>query len=452
MKIFPVDPFSAALAALLAFWLSASAPAAVVVDYPFQTLAAAFQVAAFDPQAPGAACFAITADIHYPGGAPRVRQAIEELNAMQPAPLFLIIAGDLICDGSSSFGSKATEKTKAKARDEFALLRTDLLQLHTNILVKLVPGNHDTYFGEPDMQLFREAFPACPPYDSFEVAGIRFLLLNGGHSGALDEAQMAWARHTMSTVPKAQTVIAVVHQPSLGSVVNERGVPRAVKELFPDSTGELWLLAGHEHVNDLKVYALPKTAIAQATVTSGSDACFGTESPGYWVYCLKEGKVVARIFRSLSKKAWRLDAAPDRAQALPIKLPFEDRQDVAWTGLLGEPSGAGVLLNGRGGDCGEYWFYVSELKARLPLGKLAERATGFAILARLATPPGVAPVTVQVSGDDARWIDLPLPMPAHSVYAFKIPQELSKAECLYVHLLAPGYKANTTVGGFALLK
>ena len=50
MKTFSVDPIKAALVALISLWLSGFALAATAVDYPFQTLAAAFQAAAFDPR------------------------------------------------------------------------------------------------------------------------------------------------------------------------------------------------------------------------------------------------------------------------------------------------------------------------------------------------------------------------------------------------------------------
>jgi hypothetical protein len=60
------------------------------------------------------------------------------------------------------------------------------------IMTLLVIGNHDTFPGEEDAAFFRTVFPETRPYEIFEEAGIRFMVWNGAHDGAIDPRQRAW--------------------------------------------------------------------------------------------------------------------------------------------------------------------------------------------------------------------------------------------------------------------
>jgi hypothetical protein len=412
------------------------------------TLADAYHAAGFDPTATGCSVFVVQGDIHYPAGGETMPGMIAQWNAMVPAPRFVVFVGDLICSGSVCFGAKPDKRLNGKAREEFALFKRDLQRLNPAIAVKLVPGNHDTYPYEPDMGLFREAFPDREPYGSFDLDGIHFLLWNGQHWGCLDDKQMEFMRQDLRRVPHDRTIITFVHQPSLGSVVNERGIPKAVRELFAASTGQLWLVAGHVHQNGVSVFQLPKTTIVQASVVNGNRVKGG----GYWVYCLKDGAVAVRIFRQLDGH-FVVDRPPDRAQARPLPQPFAGRNDLLWTLLLGESTeDKPCFVSGKGGDCKYYWFYLRELVYKLPLRKAGHKATSFAVLGRLDTPKGIEPVSVAVSTDNRTWTNLTLPGPRSSVYTFEIPVTMRQADDLFVQVTGPGYKGNVAVGGFALCR
>ena len=82
----------------------ASSPTTSQPDYPFKTLAAAWDAARFDPTAKDAAFFVATSDIHYPTGANWLPKILDEVNGIQPRPRFFLIAGDLIVSASIAPG------------------------------------------------------------------------------------------------------------------------------------------------------------------------------------------------------------------------------------------------------------------------------------------------------------------------------------------------------------
>ena len=207
-------------------------------------------------------------------------------------------------------------------------------------------------------------------------------------------------------------------------------------------------MGGHVDQNNVSVFQLPKTAIVQASVANGNHVKGG----GYWVYCVKDGAVTARIFRQLGG-GFVVDGQPDRSRARPLSLPFRRtgrppldaaaRRERRGQDLLPERQGRGlqVLL-----------VLLTELVYKLPLGKAGHKATHVAVLGRLDVPKGIAPVSVAVSTDNRSWTNLPLPAPHCSVYTMEIPAEMRNAEGLFIRVTGPGYGGNVTVGGFALCR
>ena len=196
--------------------------------YPFRTLREAMDAAGLDPRAKESFTVVWAADVHYGPGAPEhiLPPIFREVNAMQPLPAFFGIAGDLICKASLHFGQVPDEKQMQEAIAEFRLLKKHLRQCHPQIPVKLALGNHDTHPGEDAPALFHAVFPEHLEYHAFDVHGVPFIFLNGGCCGHIDRQQRAWFRDEVKKRHKqGGTLIVVCHQPALGSVTAERGIP-----------------------------------------------------------------------------------------------------------------------------------------------------------------------------------------------------------------------------------
>ena len=417
-------------------------------DYPSATLEQAFAEAGFDCAAPGAATFVLTADTHYDAKEGRLavaRPVIDEINAMATPPAFFAIVGDLIVNGSVCFGQVPGEAQKEIARDEFRALQKDLKSLRPEVTAHLVLGNHDTYPYERGAELFRSVFSERAPYGSFDVAGLHVVVLNGGHSGVIGPEQARWlARDVAGTEPEREVVL-LVHQPALGNVVNERGIAPAVRKAFSGHRGRVHLVAGHAHRNASVVFRLPHTTVTQHTITTCNGEIWGSERPGYWVYCVREGGVVARIFRRFGK-GYRLDRDPDLSRARDFREPFQDREDLPWRLLIGEDDDRKYLVTGQGGDCETYWFYVRTLVYRLPLTECGFEAANFAILASLRAGDKLA--RVDVSPDGEAWEGLTIPEARESVYTFPIPESCRAARSLQVRISRDAM--SPVVAGFAL--
>ena len=139
-------------------------------------------------------------------------------------------------------------------------------------------------------------------YSSFNIMNIHFVFLNGGSSGYIDHEQREWFRNDIKQNTDRDTILVIVcHQPSLGSVTSERGIPETMRDVLSDYEGEVWMVAGHAHHNSDQCFRLPKSIITQATITSGNPTGWGTENPGYWIYGFSKGKLTTRIFRKLGE-------------------------------------------------------------------------------------------------------------------------------------------------------
>ena len=407
----------------------------------------AFRAAGFDPAAAGNSVFVVCGDVHFPQYSRHFPAQIQAWNAMRPAPKFVALLGDNGCNVSGSFGHMPDSKGLERARKELEGLRVETSKLRKDIPLKLVIGNHDTMPGETDAAFFRKVFPECRPYEAFEAAGICFQVWNGGHDGAIDARQRAWIRKACSALPRDKAAVVLVHQPSLGMTERERGIPAMVREIFAEQTAPLWLLAGHVHGNSLSVFALPKTKVMQATHVKSVN--------GYWIYGIREGRIAARVYVDM-EKGCQAGVLPDLGKpARTIPLPFEGREDVLWSLLIGEDAAAtkAAFVSGKGGNCGTWWFYVDELVYKLPLADKGKGATRFAILAALSKHRKTGePAHIFASGDGVAWSETPLLETRASEHLFAIPEALRGGRELFVKVKSYGYGADTCVGGFALCR
>ncbi len=416
--------------------------------YPYSKLEDAYKAISFDPAAKGAAVFVVTADVHYGlNDGKGVQPMVEEMNAMKVRPAFFAIAGDMAVTCSRSFGRVPNKSERKKAIAEFKALKEHLDKLHPSIKTKLVLGNHDQAPGRGEKELFGAVFPDHPTYSSFDVAGVHFVALNGHGDGWIDKKQMDWFKADVAKLSPESTIVTLVHQPALGSVVNERGIAIAVSEAFADWAGPLWLIAGHHHHNRTTVYKLPKTTIVQAAISSGGSGFWGgPESPGYWVYCLKDGKVVARIYRKLAM-GFRTEPKVGAKKVRTLPLPWEGVDGVKWKVFAGDDDKQ-YYVEGQARDCTTWWYNVKNLTYRLPLNK-ADGAGHVGILAAIPSK-AMAAQKFFLSSDGKNWTQITkIDQPVRNHYLLKIPAEMRKGKDIYVKYVSPG---RTTVAGYALLK
>lgn len=410
------------------------------------TLDAAYRRLTFNPDAADAFTVVWMADIHYGIGkaADILPPLIAELIGMSPRPAFIGVIGDLILTASLSFGTVPDEKQRTKAIEEFRAFKPHHEELKKLAPVKLTLGNHDTYPGEDNLGLFRSVFGDEPVTHAVTEKGVTFAMLNGGSSGFLGAQQQQWYCDRVKAMHRpGGTLITAVHQPSVGSVVRERGITSAVRDGLADRRGDLWVVGGHEHRNGDTRFLLPHGEfLTQACITAGNPTVWGTDRPGFWVWCFAGGKLVGRIFRKLGDEAgFVLAPAEVRTAASSLPLPFEGREDVLWKVMVGEGDEP-YRRTTKAAWCLNYWTYVKQLDYEFPL----HVAQGHARRCVVAMAPIAQdkPMRLAVSANTRNWQDIAGAERNGSYTTFTIPQS-----CLDAGVLALSM-ADCAVSGFAL--
>ena len=278
-------------------------PASVAAEreYPFSTLQEA-------ERAPGSIRASETfrvvwaADVHYGFGSGDkiLPPLLREMHALEPRPAFFGIAGDLIQKASLHFGQVPDEKQKQEAVAEFRAFKEHLSQsiraspcIWPWAITTPIPARASRRCSIKSFRIGRNITRSRSresPSSSSTAAVVV----------CCRRRRRAWFREQVRKHHRpGSTLVVVLHQPSLGFVVRERGVTAAVREALADCRGDLWMIAGHEHHNKDDCFRLPHAVITQAAITAGNPSAFGTERPGYWIYGFTKGKVTARIFRRL---------------------------------------------------------------------------------------------------------------------------------------------------------
>ncbi|MCP4642064.1 MAG: hypothetical protein GY851_16595 [bacterium] len=414
-------------------------------EYPFCSLDEALAAGGFDVSDPSAFTTVWSSDLHYGVGIPAdiLPPIIEEVNAIRPLPVFLGLTGDLVQSVSLHFGQRPGPAQLATARSELESLRDHLKHVDSRVQVKLALGNHDTHADEDKPLVFQSVFPGRPEYHAFDVKGVYFIFLNGGNCGFLDEEQRAWFQEMVSGVRSSDaSLVMVCHQPALGNIVADRGIPAAVRETVPGCQGDLWMISGHHHHNADMTYDAAGTPIRQAIITGGNPKTWGSENPGYWVYGFKGGRLAVRVFRRVGH-GYTLIPFPVNQSPRPVRLPFEGRDDILWKVLVGEGDEP-YLVDADAARCINYWHYTKRLTYRLPFEDLREQPTRLAVL---ETPVGGdKPRRYFLSPDGDAWMPAePLRRDAEHTL-FELPASCAESGVAFIRV------EHCTVGGFAFLR
>ncbi|MBD3292457.1 MAG: hypothetical protein GF393_06005 [Armatimonadia bacterium] len=197
--------------------------------------------------------FVHVTDVHIkPDVVDHVLAFVDRVNAMAPAPAFVVNTGDLVWD-----------LLEAESEQEV----TDAFDLHVGAYEGLqpreycVPGNHDHvgYAGElsADSPLYADgAWKRYfgPPWYSFERAGYLFIALDGtlgvtegddrprwGYTDTLRPESLSWLREELGHVDEDQPIVVLIHEPVHG--LTNRGDLREAMA----GHNVIGVLSGHYH-------------------------------------------------------------------------------------------------------------------------------------------------------------------------------------------------------------
>jgi len=420
----------------------------------------AFDSLGFRPEKGKREFFVATADIHYTVDQNHdqnraFRFLIQELNTLPEdlLPDHLMILGDCICNLSPcfSYGPNLPQALK-----EYANLHEDLATLNPKIPVRTIAGNHDTPPFDEESEIYCREMKTAPYYH-YECAGLPILALDGGHDGFLGKKQRAWLKEETEKLNPEQNVAFLIHQPM--SFTNERGLAETLPDALKNQTGEVYVLAGHNHCDATAYFQLPKTAITEWTHIRAGGAGFKSNvGPSWWVYCVEEGRITGRIQRCMDGRiVAQAVAAPNGKNLRPIIAPFSRVQEKCLVrALLGEDE-TYELVTCKGGNCGSYFFYLKSatFKIHVPSGVKPGK---MAVLGNLnsgfnGTPkPGVDQKRhISLSSDGENWEEVPFGERTKDfLYWLEIPAKFQTVPELYVRMDAPGMAANDVLAGFGL--
>ena len=409
---------------------------------------AAFRSVGFDPDAKGSSYFVVTADIHASGLHQQLAGHVAFWNALEPKPAFLAALGDFGC-ANRGFGHRPTLDWAMKsAGKDFAVVSEILTDgLRKDVPRIYVVGNHDTFIGDDGRQVWRKHFPDQPTYCVQDFCGIRFMKWDGACDGSIDAEQERWILKECAAYPKDRTLVILVHQPSVGSVSAERGVSLMVRRALAGRTGQTWVLAGHIHGNRRRVWDLPGGGqVHEAAHTRDID--------GWWAYGVRDGQIVASIYKDNAKMSFVPHREPIRmASRGPIPVPFEGRTDIVWSCFVGdaEEIAARVSLD-KVADNVTSLIYIGKMRYRFPKAKVAPQATAFAILGGVnGNVKTKEPDHIYFSADGENWTEVFRRECTASVNVYPLPAELVGAKDLHLRFESYRMQSGDNVSGYAFL-
>src|SRR5262249_34955291 len=135
-----------------------------------------------------------------PEGTRAFERAVEQINALTPAPELVLFTGDLTHD---------TENPEEHA-DRMRLFRKIAGRLRAP-LVRYVPGEHDA--GLDGGALFRDALGET--HGSFDHRAVHFVALDNVSLGRpnVGPAQVAWLKKDLERYPKGAPIVVFTHRP-----------------------------------------------------------------------------------------------------------------------------------------------------------------------------------------------------------------------------------------------
>ena len=331
----------------------------------------------FDPLAPGNSFFVLVTDLHM-ADPTRIQlesvsldtidsRIIDRVNSMDPKPSMIVVAGDTATSSTFFSGRPSFPDDVVSTRWELQTGMAQLARFDQEIPLKMIPGNHESAPGVVDAPLW-QAETGFPPYQTFELGGMRFILLNTGHSGDLDPVQQAWLEERVEEYSDAPEITVVMHHP-LGSLTSGRGASRAIIDGFRNYSGDIWVLAGHSHAFSTTLFALENTTVISTSTTTASPRAFSDgKAPGFSVFCLEDGRMTHQIRCEVEKEIYRSDPFPDRVEdeATDLIIGFSEIDLLLLDAEEGFYDRDRHIVKMVAWDAGSFLSYVGNMVFRIP--------------------------------------------------------------------------------------
>lgn len=220
-----------------------------------------------------------------------LRMAVQRVNSLQPAPLGVLLTGDLVDAGSP---------------ESYQHLRQLLEPL--TVPVWLMPGNHD------ERASLRAAFPEHTYLQhvtrggfiqyTIDLPGLRLVALDtvvpGAAHGALCEHRLTWLEDTLAAAPDTPTLLAMHHPPFLTHIghMDAMGLLQGVEafnEIVARHRQVERIVCGHIHrsiqcqVAHAVAITVPSTAHQIALDIGDSPGGYTLEPPGMGLHVWRNG-------------------------------------------------------------------------------------------------------------------------------------------------------------------
>lgn len=273
----------------------------------YSDLYSAYAAIGFDPSAQGNAAVVFFSDAHMnlsltAGIGPYATTNLDPrlaniVNAMNPPPTKILIAGDVSTSLSEVPGENGfdTPYLFSWATNEMNFFLSSLQAFRNVALTNIlwVPGNHDQGPYETNAALFCSMFPWMPPCQSFDLAGVRFFVLNSGNYGEPSDSERAWLGQQLAATSPTQTVAVLEHLPPFARALLYRGMATMLRQLFSQWPSRWWLLEGHMHAESEAVYNIGLSNVGSllTRTVNANQFCGLLHTAGFEVLCLSNGIV-----------------------------------------------------------------------------------------------------------------------------------------------------------------
>ena len=164
--------------------------------------------------------------------AARLKSVVNEINAMQPLPDFVVVTGDIIIDDPKGY----------------AVYDAIMSELRVPFLSAF--GNHDKPTGLAEAERVFSQW-GHPPFYAFAHKGYAFVVLDSVAAvnpriGTITDSQLAWLKSSLRQLPGSRLLLFFHHD-----LFSDVGVTNheAVESILQGDPREKWIFAGHWHLD-----------------------------------------------------------------------------------------------------------------------------------------------------------------------------------------------------------
>ncbi len=231
-----------------------------------------------------------------------LRRVVEAIRALDPAPAFAVLGGDL---ASPDLLHRDRVLTAEEYEPSYRLLAEILASL--SCPVHFLVGNHDNRVAFNRVLGAKALAQDAPQPYSFDHEGYHFIALDslepGQAGGFLDAAQLAWLDRDLADHREQPTIVFVHHHPwPLGLQWIDTMTLRNGEELMTRLEAHAqvsWIICGHVHLDQaisrgrLTMLTTPSTCIQLSKVSQAPKMLPGP--PAFRIVDIMDGRLSTRV-------------------------------------------------------------------------------------------------------------------------------------------------------------